>query len=1234
MSNSLSNPFKSLKLLLDQIPLVSVSEKTVVLNVPWIWKDEIERQLMYLNWWLDKNKEIIKKWEEFYYSWVWKCEKLYPNDIEKQNQCKQLYAKALKVQKFVQSIQKNIEILEKYRNLPLQLYQYVHLVDFYVSQVICILNKYLDSIVGWLNRNSLIFEKWVDAIITIINTIKTWQILIDISVNWKTTCWKCRADNGDLYDCTLSGLCPDLPVLPIPPFKIPDIFIDLSHINLGLTVVLPKIKINPIPIGLFTLPDLPYPSLSIEIPSVPLLPEPPTFPPLPGLPAVPTFELPNLPPPPLIPKFMPSLKGALNVFKIVWYFRCIIKNWIWLVAEWNVKSRIEQLTARTNRLFPFDFLTIDFPVLPWKGFDVKVDSYLNYNVRFDEVYQIVKSIVEPINKSTTKTADNFLKFNMEWNQKSSEYNNSIYNLEIKPGAFRFDNWKIPTKYAKAYLAYQLNYLLSQQNANYLKSIPSYVYKQAYNILASLNSTKVSPNYKWIEKLRNKIDMLFAEYKANLEKLEDNIKNIWSGSVSHIVLTDVKKYQDKTYTFSTNLFNIDNQSKKKIEKANIKKDYLQMYGKVLTKFSNKLAKYEKKPGKYLVYKQLKLKVDKTLMLLNKNWGNYKIAFDSPAWTNPVMVDPTQFIRGLYVKGSDWTYYNVLADKDKAYKIRQSKSYILADLNNDDHTDLIWWDSYNVYVKYSWDKPANQWINYTQTYIYDGIVSNFANITDNNWYVKINDSEFKIWDKKLPIDDVNSDWWNYDNLSLRWSNLSNVNAYYILYSSRVDVLNDLEKHFNNSYDFDWAGENYKTYGIVLYDSSLGKIDEFKAQKILINGHKSQFIVYVPVKNLKSRKDIIAVLDKKYLNLQWRWKYFRVFNANLNLENNTLNVLSSYSNQDVGWEQLIWDNQAPVIKITLMRNEVKKVWEWTQLEGYINTHYTLIAKAKDNVAVKYFAITDENYNVLTTWNFIKLFEQQPITRHFNIISVDWNDNKQILPVEIRFKVPKITISKVDYKNWQVVAKISSDMDISAVKFYIDKNWQIIPLKSIIWKQIFTGWTSEVIFTWAVFKPNNTITLYDKSWNPIGTIDLNTSIISVLDYYNVYGFSSGGLLINKVWKFENWIFKPLFSIYIPSEKLVSGPTLYNSSKFDIKQFTWANLGEFSNSYCIFDKQYKTCAVYINKKGAIYIDPNYNFIATYHPNELWNVEYTFYDVSLPSLINTSHKIFSVIIKPGKIIKK
>ena len=63
----------------------------------------------------------------------------------------------------------------------------------------------------------------------------------------------------------------------------------------------------------------------------------------------------------------------------------------------------------------------------------------------------------------------------------------------------------------------------------------------------------------------------------------------------------------------------------------------------------------------------------------------------------MVDPSQFIKWLYMKGDDWTYYNVLADKKKAYKIRQNHQYVLADINNDGNPDLIWWDDYDVYIK---------------------------------------------------------------------------------------------------------------------------------------------------------------------------------------------------------------------------------------------------------------------------------------------------------------------------------------------------------------------------------------------------------------------------------------------------------------------------------------------------------------------------------------------------------
>ena len=1237
LSKQLSNPFKELKALLNQIPLVKVQEKSVVLNVPWIWKDEIDKQIAYLETWLERNKEIIKKWQEFYSSAAGECEKLYPNNPNKQKECKWLYANALKVNSFVNSIQKNIEILEQYRNLPLQLYQYVHLVDRYFKQVLCILNKYIDMIIWWLSRNSLIFEKWVDAIITIINVIKTWQILIDVSVNWKTSCGKCRADNWDLYDCILGLLCSliNLPVLPIPPFRLPDIFIDFSHINLWLNVVLPNIKINPIPIWMFTLPDLPYPSLSIKLPSLPLLPAPPKLPELPDLPTLPTLELPNLPPPPMIPELLPAIRAVLEIFSIISFFRCIIKHWIWLVAEWNVKTRIEQLTARKNRLFPFDFLNIDFPVLPFVWFDVKVDAYINFNISFDMIYQIVKWLVDPINNITSSATENMLEFNMKWNQKTSELQFDNLNIEIDPGAYLPQD-KIEAKFTKAFIYDQLTYLLSQRNKEYLKSLPSYIYDDAQKVIDSiLTKPSVKSNYKWLEKVRNEFTKLIEEYRQNLENVKKEIDNIWDKKIPSYKFVKHQE-SEKNAVFFVNLFKVPNDIKETIN-YDIKKAYLQMYGKVLNKFAQKLPLYKaEKPENYVIYEQIEKPIKDSLKMINNAlWTDYKFS-SAPANSSSMLIDPSQLIRWLYMEWDDGTYYNVLADKNKAKKTRQSNNYIIADINNDGTSDMIWWDKYNVYIKYSNDKPEDNWVNYTQKYIYDNVVSSFEDIVDRNGYVELGNSKFKIWSSKISVNDLVSKWNTADQISLGWSIDKTVNSYVILYSSRVDILNDLEKQFNYSDDFTYEWKNYKTYGVVIYNSKLWKVDENSVSSIQINWHKVKWLTYIPVDKLEDKETILAVLKRNQLYLKDKWKYFRVLKANLNLESKQLNILSSYSNQDVWAEQLIGDDIAPEVKITLER-QGDETTEGTHFVAYINTHYTLRWTWTDNVALKKSIITDKDYNLITEEDFVELFESVPWKKIFHFIWIDWNGNRQDVRVVVNFKVPDIKIVKLDPNKWTVIAKIWKDMDKTAIKFYVKKKWEYVSLKTVDWKQIFTGGKWDIIFTGQIFNLNKTLTLYNKSWKEIGLVDLEKGIIHVDPPYKVYGVSEDWLLYTNVYEKKDEKYEKIFEIYIPSKELVSPPEMLNTSNFELKELSWANLGEFSDSYCIFDKLWKSCAIYIAKDtGKIYIDSGYNFVAKYNKSsETWVITYEFYNVLWirDDLFTDGNKVFKVKVRNEDLLK-
>jgi hypothetical protein len=68
-------------------------------------------------------------------------------------------------------------------------------------------------------------------------------------------------------------------------------------------------------------------------------------------------------------------------------------------------------------------------------------------------------------------------------------------------------------------------------------------------------------------------------------------------------------------------------------------------------------------------------------------------------------------------------------------------------------------------------------------------------------------------------------------------------------------------------------------------------------------------------------------------------------------------------------------------------------------------------DNVGLKSYFITDKNYNLISTGNSsISLFENQPTTKKFHFIGIDWNNNKQDITVKVNFKVPTIQIVDIN--------------------------------------------------------------------------------------------------------------------------------------------------------------------------------------------------------------------------------
>lgn len=385
LTDNIGNPFEALADMFSTFPLFQIETREVALEIPFIYQEDLIRYTFYLEWWLERNEKIAAEAEA----------SLADSQI------------SADMAQAVLQVRRNLATLDEYRRFPTELYDLMHAYDNYMTEIWWLFSDFTSKVTGWMQVNANRFSQYVDTIILIKWIIETWQILIDFSVNRQTNCAKCRQDNYDFYSCKLKLLCVDLPVLPIPPFKFPDIYLDVSHINLGLRVFLPEFRFIPKKIPFYQLPDLPYPrdiglNVNIEIPKIPALPKPPKIPGIPELETSLELELPNLPPAPKIPKIMPAIKTVIKVADFIGTVYCILKGWLWLVAEQGVKTRVEQMTQRTREVDFFDNIKITLPEAPLIGFDVKVDTYLNMKLDLEVLFDAVEKVADTANERTNK----------------------------------------------------------------------------------------------------------------------------------------------------------------------------------------------------------------------------------------------------------------------------------------------------------------------------------------------------------------------------------------------------------------------------------------------------------------------------------------------------------------------------------------------------------------------------------------------------------------------------------------------------------------------------------------------------------------------------------------------------------------------------------------------------------------------------------------------------------------
>lgn len=386
---------------LNSIPLVQIQAQEVLIKIPALTDEELVKLQRDAQQWLADTKAEFERFKQ-----IWSCDQNSPYKTI----CDSV---TLQMGDLINGVEKNLETLEKYKELPRKILAWRNFTAKYAYQIICYLDAIIKYTGGYLHKQQTRIEGWIEMIRKIKQTLADWKLLVDLTVEYQASCDKCTTARFTLMELILKlfAILPEPPVIPFP--KLPDIAIDLSQIQTGLKILWPDVRFRPEPIIMpklprIQLPGVPSLNISVELPPIPLLPEPPDLPELPDLPPLPLPTLPDIPPPPKIPSFPASIRGTIALLQKIIRILCLIKKGLIPISEILLKSHIEQLTERPlSPMLPVDLgVKLQFPPIKYDYVDrISFLGKLNFQMDFSQVYEFVQLLADKANGITTNLVE-------------------------------------------------------------------------------------------------------------------------------------------------------------------------------------------------------------------------------------------------------------------------------------------------------------------------------------------------------------------------------------------------------------------------------------------------------------------------------------------------------------------------------------------------------------------------------------------------------------------------------------------------------------------------------------------------------------------------------------------------------------------------------------------------------------------------------------------------------------
>ncbi len=371
-------------------PLVKLEQETVDMTLPWISQTELNKTIK-------SRKATLKQWED---------------EVQraKRNWTSTGWLSAnadafIEYDNLIWSLRNNLEVIQEYKRLPEKINWLIEGKQKYLEQILCNIETLSNILWGRIWKNGERFKTWVELYILIKAILKSWQLIVDIFVDFEAECSECKNERYDSLDgefWLLDFLAPSIPVIQFP--KWPDIIIDLHNIRAWMTVQLPEYDITTKPLLLPMLPELHLPDrptvelslwLWVDLPTLPVLPMI-EIPELPDLPSIPTINLPDLPPPPKLPKLLSAIEMILQIVDLIMKAVCLLKK-LPIHPEHRAWLQIAFLTER-NWYLGMDFFNMSMPEFSFPFIDaIKITSYVNLEFEVDFLVEMARQIAAPIN---------------------------------------------------------------------------------------------------------------------------------------------------------------------------------------------------------------------------------------------------------------------------------------------------------------------------------------------------------------------------------------------------------------------------------------------------------------------------------------------------------------------------------------------------------------------------------------------------------------------------------------------------------------------------------------------------------------------------------------------------------------------------------------------------------------------------------------------------------------------